>query len=130
MLFEEPNCSIFSFSDLEILPNSNNPSTKKRIPFSVGTLPADVCGENNKPSFCRLDNTAVLSNLQKEGLLFSPHTSAGRVPTEKGMRFFVDGLLEFGRISKSEKENIEQLGSSKSKSYQQVLDEASSSTCW
>ena len=67
----------------------------------------------------------VLSNLQKEGLLFSPHTSAGRVPTEKGMRFFVDGLLEFGRISKSEKENIEQLGSSKSKSYQQVLDEAS-----
>ena len=68
---------------------------------------------------------AVLSNLQKEGLLFSPHTSAGRVPTEKGMRFFVDGLLEFGRISKSEKENIEQLGSSKSKSYQQVLDEAS-----
>ncbi len=68
---------------------------------------------------------AVLSNLQKEGLLFSPHTSAGRVPTEKGMRFFVDGLLEFGRISKSEKENIEQLGSSKSKSYHQVLDEAS-----
>ena len=68
---------------------------------------------------------AVLSNLQKEGLLFSPHTSAGRVPTEKGMRFFVDGLLEFGRISKSEKENIEQLGSSKSKTYQQVLDEAS-----
>jgi len=67
----------------------------------------------------------ILSNLQKEGLLFSPHTSAGRVPTEKGMRFFVDGLLEFGRISKSEKENIEQLSSSKNKSYQEVLDEAS-----
>ena len=68
---------------------------------------------------------SILSNLQKEGLLFSPHTSAGRVPTDKGMRFFVDGLLEFGRISKSEKENIEQLSSSKSKSYQEVLDEAS-----
>ena len=67
----------------------------------------------------------ILSNLQKEGLLFSPHTSAGRIPTDKGMRFFVDGLLEFGRISKSEKENIEQLSSSKSKSYQEVLDEAS-----
>ena len=67
----------------------------------------------------------ILSNLQKDGLLFAPHTSAGRVPTEKGMRFFVDGLLEFGRISKSEKENIEQLGSSKGKSYQEVLDEAS-----
>jgi len=67
----------------------------------------------------------ILSNLQKEGLLFSPHTSAGRIPTDKGMRFFVDGLLEFGRISKSEKQNIEQLSSSKSKSYQEVLDEAS-----
>ena len=68
---------------------------------------------------------SILSNLQKEGLLFSPHTSAGRVPTEKGMRFFVDGLLEFGRITKVEKENIEQLSLSKSKSYQEVLDEAS-----
>ena len=68
---------------------------------------------------------SILSNLQKEGLLFSPHTSSGRVPTDKGMRFFVDGLLEFGRISKSEKENIEQLSASKSKTYQEVLDEAS-----
>jgi heat-inducible transcriptional repressor len=70
---------------------------------------------------------SILSSLQKEGLLFSPHTSSGRVPTEKGMRFFVDGLLEFGRISKSEKENIEQLSASKSKSYHEVLDEASRS---
>ena len=43
---------------------------------------------------------SILSNLQKEGLLYAPHRSAGRMPTEKGMRFFVDGLLEFGRISK------------------------------
>ena len=68
---------------------------------------------------------AILSNLQKEGLLFAPHTSAGRLPTDKGMRFFVDGLLEFGRISKSEKENIKQQCLSKGKSYQEVLDEAS-----
>ena len=68
---------------------------------------------------------SILSNLQQEGLLFSPHTSAGRMPTEKGMRFFVDGLLEFGRVSRSEKENIKQLSLSKSKSYQEVLDDAS-----
>ena len=68
---------------------------------------------------------AILSNLQKEGLLFAPHTSAGRLPTDKGMRFFVDGLLEFGRISKSEKESINQHCLSKGKSYQEVLDEAS-----
>ena len=68
---------------------------------------------------------AILSNLQKEGLLFAPHTSAGRLPTDKGMRFFVDGLLEFGRISNSDKESIKQQCLSKGKSYQEVLDEAS-----
>ena len=68
---------------------------------------------------------AILSSLQKEGLLYAPHTSAGRMPTDKGMRFFVDGLLEFGRISKAEKESIKQQCISKGKSYQEVLDEAS-----
>ena len=67
----------------------------------------------------------LLSNLQKEGLLYAPHTSAGRLPTDKGMRFFVDGLLEFGRITKIEKENIEQQCLSKGKTYQEVLDDAS-----
>jgi len=68
---------------------------------------------------------AILSNLQKEGLLYAPHTSAGRMPTDKGMRFFVDGLLEFGRISKAEKESIKQQCITKGKSYQEVLNEAS-----
>ncbi len=67
----------------------------------------------------------ILSNLQKEGLLFAPHRSAGRMPTEKGMRFFVDGLLEFGRISKSDMENIKQQCSTKDKSYEEVLNLAS-----
>ena len=33
---------------------------------------------------------SILANLQKEGLLYAPHVSAGRLPTDKGMRFFVD----------------------------------------
>ena len=68
---------------------------------------------------------SILSDLQKEGLLFAPHRSAGRMPTEKGMRFFVDGLLEFGRISKTDKQNIKQQCSSKGKTYEEVLDVAS-----
>ena len=68
---------------------------------------------------------SILSELQKEGLLYAPHRSAGRMPTEKGMRFFVDGLLEFGRISKNEKEAIQQQCSSKGKSYEEVLNIAS-----
>ena len=31
---------------------------------------------------------SILSNLQKEGLLFAPHVSAGRLPTDKGMKYF------------------------------------------
>ena len=68
---------------------------------------------------------SILSDLQKEGLLYAPHRSAGRMPTEKGMRFFVDGLLEFGRISKTEKEAIQQQCTSKGKSYEEVLNIAS-----
>jgi len=68
---------------------------------------------------------AILSNLQKEGLLFAPHTSAGRMPTNKGLKFFVDGLLEFGRISQEEKESIKNQCTSKGKLYHEVLDEAS-----
>ena len=67
----------------------------------------------------------ILADLQKEGLLFAPHTSAGRLPTDKGMRLFVEGLLEFGRLTKNEQENIKQQCLSKGTSFQNVLDEAS-----
>ncbi|MFM7509334.1 MAG: heat-inducible transcriptional repressor HrcA [Actinomycetota bacterium] len=40
--------------------------------------------------------------LEREGYLIQPHTSAGRVPTEKGYRFFVDGLAMQGEIDLSE----------------------------
>ena len=39
---------------------------------------------------------SVMADLQEAGLLYSPHTSAGRLPTASGLRFFVDGLLEVG----------------------------------
>ena len=38
----------------------------------------------------------VMADLEAAGLLFSPHTSAGRLPTDLGLRLFVDGLLEVG----------------------------------
>jgi heat-inducible transcriptional repressor len=36
-----------------------------------------------------------MSDLEHAGLLFSPHTSAGRIPTESGLRVYVDGLMEY-----------------------------------
>lgn len=40
----------------------------------------------------------VMADLEEQGLLFQPHTSAGRVPTSEGMRFYVDFLIESGRL--------------------------------
>ena len=36
----------------------------------------------------------VMSDLEAAGLIFAPHTSAGRLPTEIGLRFFVDAMME------------------------------------
>ncbi|MDA5194655.1 heat-inducible transcriptional repressor HrcA [Govanella unica] len=49
----------------------------------------------------------VMADLEDAGLLFAPHTSAGRIPTHSGLRMFVDGLLEVGDLTDSERRNIE-----------------------
>ncbi|HNB28705.1 MAG TPA: heat-inducible transcriptional repressor HrcA, partial [Alphaproteobacteria bacterium] len=49
----------------------------------------------------------VMSDLEEVGLLFAPHTSAGRLPTELGLRLFVDGLMEVGGLTADEREAIE-----------------------
>ncbi|MGI9386868.1 MAG: heat-inducible transcriptional repressor HrcA [Methyloligellaceae bacterium] len=49
----------------------------------------------------------IMSDLEALGLIYAPHTSAGRLPTELGLRFFVDGLLELGDLSDDERRQIE-----------------------
>ncbi|MCC6981979.1 MAG: heat-inducible transcriptional repressor HrcA [Bauldia sp.] len=49
----------------------------------------------------------VMADLEQLGLIYAPHTSAGRLPTEVGLRFFVDALLEVGDLSADERRNIE-----------------------
>lgn len=48
----------------------------------------------------------VMSDLEEMGFLTSPHTSAGRVPTDKAYRFYVDSLLSVRRVSRNEREEI------------------------
>ncbi|MBD8891521.1 heat-inducible transcriptional repressor HrcA [Roseibium litorale] len=69
----------------------------------------------------------VMSDLEHMGLLHSPHTSAGRLPTEIGLRFFIDALLEVGDLSQEERHNIEVQvrAAQQSRSTEQVLTEAS-----
>ncbi|MBI5623874.1 MAG: heat-inducible transcription repressor HrcA [Elusimicrobia bacterium] len=49
----------------------------------------------------------ILSELEQEGYLHQPHASAGRVPTDKGYRFYVDYLVSIQRLAADEKQKIE-----------------------
>ncbi len=49
----------------------------------------------------------VMYDLEALGLIYAPHTSAGRMPTQSGLRLFVDGLLEIGDITQAERSEIE-----------------------
>jgi heat-inducible transcriptional repressor len=49
----------------------------------------------------------VMSDLEHAGLIYAPHTSAGRLPTEVGLRFFVDALLQIGDLSAEERGRVE-----------------------
>ncbi|HEX2113672.1 MAG TPA: heat-inducible transcriptional repressor HrcA [Alphaproteobacteria bacterium] len=66
----------------------------------------------------------VMADLQDAGLLYSPHTSAGRLPTDAGLRMFVNGLLEVGRLSNEERANIELQCQAAGRSIPEVLEEA------
>ncbi len=68
---------------------------------------------------------SVMADLEGSGLLFSPHTSAGRMPTELGLRLFVDGLLEVGNLTEDERSGIESRCSAEGRSVEDVLTEAS-----
>ena len=69
----------------------------------------------------------VMADLEALGLIYAPHTSAGRLPTETGLRFFVDGMLEIGNLSAEERQRIEEMaaGEAHNPSVDSLLNEAS-----
>lgn len=68
----------------------------------------------------------VMSDLEQLGLIYAPHTSAGRLPTELGLRFFVDALMQVGDLTEPERQSIQtQLASvGKGQSVEAALSEA------
>ncbi len=48
----------------------------------------------------------VMADLEELGLIAAPHISAGRAPTQEGLRFFVDAMLEVGTMEEAERERI------------------------
>ena len=71
-------------------------------PVGSRTLTRDM---SEKVSAATIRN--VMQDLEYLGLLGSPHISAGRVPTQQGLRMFVDGLLEVGDLQKSDQQMID-----------------------
>jgi heat-inducible transcriptional repressor len=59
-------------------------------------------GINQSPATVR----TVMSDLEERGLLHQPHASAGRLPTDLGLRFFVDRLMQTRELSQAEKHEI------------------------
>ncbi|MEL6290187.1 MAG: heat-inducible transcriptional repressor HrcA [Pseudomonadota bacterium] len=67
----------------------------------------------------------VMSDLEHLGLIYAPHTSAGRLPTQRGLRLFVDGLLEVGSLTEDERRQIEgQMQPDAHRTTEQLLNEA------
>src|SRR3982751_383032 len=69
------------------------PVGSKMLTGSVNLSPASIRG--------------VMQELEERGLLTHPHTSAGRIPTESGLRLFVDGIMQTAAPDQRERREIE-----------------------
>ncbi|HQI40975.1 MAG: heat-inducible transcription repressor HrcA [Ignavibacteriales bacterium UTCHB2] len=79
--------------------------------FDVGVSPATVRN--------------IMSELEDSGFINHPHTSAGRIPTDKGYRYYVDSLMEISALNSTEKSIIEKGLDSKLLEKEQILKVAS-----
>jgi heat-inducible transcriptional repressor len=89
-------------------------------PVGSRTLAQRLPGLSLSPASIR----NVMSDLEQAGLLFSPHTSAGRLPTQLGLRMFVDGLLEVGNLTDGERNAIEARLAGAPQSLEDMLTQA------
>ncbi len=89
------------------------------VPVGSKTLAADGT-LNLSPASIR----SVLADLERLGLLAAPHTSAGRLPTDAGLRIFVDGMMRMAEPTREERERIE-AGLAETGPVEQALAKAS-----
>lgn len=70
---------------------------------------------------------SIMADLEKAGLLFQPHTSSGRLPTEIGLRLFVNGLMEMGGdLPQDTRSRIDAECTANGISFNDALEQASS----
>ncbi len=83
----------------------------------------------SKSSIINLSAASIrntMSDLEEMGLLASPHTSAGRIPTQEGLRLYIDGLMEVGDLTEAERAHIKTECAIKGISMNDAIDKASS----
>ena len=78
---------------------------------------------NEKVSAATIRN--VMQDLEYLGLLGSPHVSAGRIPTQRGLRMFVDGLLEVGDLNAQDRQKIDDTMGNNTSDVTGILDRIS-----
>jgi heat-inducible transcriptional repressor len=65
-----------------------------------------------------------MADLEMSGLLYAPHTSAGRMPTEQGIRLYIDGLMQIGNLAQDDRRRIEAACAAQNRPITDVLDQA------
>jgi heat-inducible transcriptional repressor len=68
----------------------------------------------------------VMADLEDAGLLYAPHTSAGRLPTAQGLRLYIDGLMEIGNLTAEEQAEIESRCLATGQTVTQMMEQAGS----
>ncbi|MEC7234212.1 MAG: heat-inducible transcriptional repressor HrcA, partial [Pseudomonadota bacterium] len=65
-----------------------------------------VLSEVLEPQLSPASIRATMAELERSGLLYAPHVSAGRLPTQSGLRLFIDGLLQVSELTAEERDII------------------------
>ena len=80
--------------------------------------------QNNNIAFSSATIRNEMAELEELGYLEQPHTSAGRIPSELGYRFYVDSLMERYRLTRDELEQLDNLKKSKEAELDRIIEQA------
>ncbi|MEO1640182.1 MAG: heat-inducible transcriptional repressor HrcA, partial [Pseudomonadota bacterium] len=118
MVQEPPNIEEMNARSREVFRRVVEGYLESGAPVGSRTLTRDF---SEKISAATIRN--VMQDLEYLGLLGSPHVSAGRIPTQLGLRMFVDGLLEVGDLDGEDREKIDRTVTANDHDVAAVLDQ-------
>ena len=117
MTHQQPNINEMNDRSREVFRRVVEGYLESGMPVGSRTLTRDF---SEHVSAATIRN--VMQDLEYLGLLDSPHVSAGRVPTQLGLRMFVDGLLEVGDLDGEDRQKIDRTFGSNDDDVATLLD--------